>query len=75
VLKSSFEDTDGDGVPNDWDDCLETGLGVATDADGCEVKAEGGSDADNTVPGFTGLVALSAIGAMAVLMRRRMAEE
>ncbi|MDP7042800.1 MAG: hypothetical protein QF807_02150 [Candidatus Thalassarchaeaceae archaeon] len=70
-------DTDGDGVPNEWDDCPETVEGAATDSNGCEVTTEtsppvdGGEEEGGGLPGFTGLLAIASLACIALLRPRR----
>jgi len=68
-------DADGDGVPNEWDDCPETTEGAATDTNGCEVDLKEIAE-DSGLPGFTAITTLVAISmAVAVLRGRRKLEE
>jgi len=68
-------DADGDGVPNEWDDCPETTEGAATDTNGCEVDLKEIAE-DSGLPGFTAITTLVAISmAVAVLRGRRQLAE
>ncbi|MEE3083687.1 MAG: hypothetical protein VX320_06355 [Candidatus Thermoplasmatota archaeon] len=65
-------DTDADGVIDLWDDCMETPQGVATDANGCEVKVVEEKDEGGGLPGFSFMMTMSALlGAIMYLGRVR----
>jgi len=69
------EDDDDDGVPDAWDECSETSKGVATDANGCEVKAESAAEEGGGLPGFTLVLMMSAMFGAIVYTGRARREE
>ncbi len=78
-------DADGDGVPNEWDDCPNTTEGAATDTNGCEVTVETNEDNETEtseedddddesgggIPGFTAMLAISAVIGALIFTNRR----
>jgi hypothetical protein len=59
-------DSDGDGVPDEWDNCADTPSGSMTDSNGCPPDVDAIAEAveDGALPGFTSMLGvLSLLGA------------
>jgi PGF-CTERM protein len=64
-------DEDGDGVPDEWDECPGS-TGKFTDSDGCEPEVEEAVEKaeESGLPGFTAALGLMALIGAAIIARR-----
>jgi PGF-CTERM protein len=65
------DDEDGDGVPDEWDECPGS-TGTFTDSDGCEPDTEEAVEKaeESGLPGFTAALGLMALIGAAIIARR-----